>query len=875
MKDGSQGGELREHTYRALLETTGYVLLDTGGRVLDANEEYLRLTGRASLEDILGHSVLEWTAPHDLARNADEVQKCAEAGAVRCLEIDYVGPEGLFIPVEINATMVWIPEGPKILALCKDITERRDVERAHREMENLFHLFLEHCPAYVFFKDADLRPVLLSRNFEQMLGRPLDQILGKTMDELFPPELARTMIEDDRRIVQNNELVRVDEELGGRSYTTVKFPVLQEGKPPFLAGFTLDITDRKQAEDALREREARLRAIFEQANVGMVLVSLEGRFLQANPAFQAFMGYSEAELQARGVKDVTHPRFIESDLAHIRACIRGEIPHYQAEKIYLAKDGREKWGKLHASLVRSPSGEPQYLVALVEDISEQKVVEDALQRSEEKFRNLFESMTEGVAIHEVVYGPEGKPVDYRILEVNPAYERHTGISMRQCKGRLASSVYGTNVAPYLETFCKVAEDGQPRVFEGQFPKLDRYFRISLFSPHRGFFATVFEDITEQKRNEQERRRLEAEIQHAQKLESLGSLAGGVAHDMNNVLQAIQGMASVLKQKLAVDPAVVSGLDIILNASQRGRDLVKNLTDFARKGLQETQPLDLNQLVRKEVDLLRHTTMQRIELEMELAEPLPSILGDPSAIGSALMNLSVNAIDAMPDKGTLTFRTQAPTQGAVELVVEDTGHGMPPEVLARATEPFFTTKAMGKGTGLGLSGVYGTMKAHGGSVEIQSAPGQGTRVTLRFPAQTDPPSRDPSEGAESPREAGRALKILLVDDDELIRGTFPELMNILGHAVVEAAPSGAEALRLLQEGLAVDVVVLDHNMPGLSGMETLDRLRAARPVLPVIFCTGHLDDSVKMKLQACPRVWTLMKPYSIRDIRPLLAEVART
>ncbi|WP_005032633.1 hybrid sensor histidine kinase/response regulator [Holophaga foetida] len=626
----------------------------------------------------------------------------------------------------------------------------RETEEKYRTLEHLFHLFLEYSPIYFFFKDAELRPILLSRNFEQMVGKPMDQILGRTMEELFPPELAKSMIEDDRRILQEGALVRVDEALGGKHFTTIKFPVKQEGRPTFLAGLTIDVTDQKNAEEALR-------------------------------------------------------------------------------------------------------------------------------RSEAKFRSLFDSMIEGVAIHEVIYDSEGKSIDYRILDVNPAYETQTGLKADHSKGRLASEIYGGEGPPYLDKFVSMAAGGAPLAFDAYFAPMDRHFHICAFSLQPGAFATVFEDITERKRSEEERCRLEAEFQHMQQLDSLGSLAGGVAHDMNNVLQAIQGMTSVLKVKCAEDPGLASGLDLILSACTRGGDLVKNLTDFARKGLQQPSFLDLNQVVRNEVEMLQHTTLQRIELQTELDATLPQVLGDSSSIGNALMNLCINAIDAMPERGVLRFRTRRLGDGCAELSVEDSGQGIAPEVLAHVTEPFFTTKPKGKGTGLGLSGVYGTMKAHGGSMDIQSEVGKGTRVILRFPA----PGSDLAPATLSPLAAPsgsacvRSLRIQLIDDDELIRETFPEFMEILGHRVLATAEDGSSGLRQIEEGLEVDVVVLDHNMPGLSGVETLTRLRSLRPGLPIVFCSGHLEDAVRSHVTGCSLVWTLMKPYGIKDIQVLLGEVAGT
>jgi signal transduction histidine kinase/CheY-like chemotaxis protein len=373
---------------------------------------------------------------------------------------------------------------------------------------------------------------------------------------------------------------------------------------------------------------------------------------------------------------------------------------------------------------------------------------------------------------------------------------------------------------------------------------------------------VNRDRTEQVRAEFESRRLQEERQHSEKLESLGSLAGGIAHDMNNVLAAIMGMASALRAACPDQDAQARPLDSILHASGRGRDLVKALTDFARKGLDEPQWFDLNDLLRKEAELLAHARIQiQLELELDLDPELPRILGDASALGSAIMNLGINALDAMPGGGTLRFRSRAPA-GAVELLVTDTGQGMPPEVLARAMEPFFTTKPVGQGTGLGLARVYGTVKAHGGTLELSSQPGQGTTVRILLPSQAPvaPPAAEPA-GASSQG----ALRVLLVDDDDLIQSSTHALLDVLGHQTV-AVYSGEEALAQLEAGYQPDIVLLDLNMPGLGGAGTLPRLRQLRPDLPVLLATGRADQSAHDLVQTYARVTLLSKPFGIRELR---------
>ncbi len=374
-----------------------------------------------------------------------------------------------------------------------------------------------------------------------------------------------------------------------------------------------------------------------------------------------------------------------------------------------------------------------------------------------------------------------------------------------------------------------------------------------------FFASVVEDLTSEKQAEAEHQELVESLHQAQKMESLGTLSAGIAHDMNNILAAIMGTAEVLQ--VTCDPAegVADYLATIIRASERGRDLVKNLTTFARKGLREAQLLDLNMVVLNEIELLRRTTLQKVEVHSDLDPQLPPILGETSAISSALMNLCVNAVHAMPEGGTLTIRTSRLPDHWVELVVTDTGEGMQPEVLARAMEPFFTTKPVGKGTGLGLTIAFAVLKAHGGTLDIRSEPGHGTTVSVRFPAAHG--EVDQAEALPLPAEvAQRALKVLIVDDDEAFLSIIPRLLLSLGHAP-EVARSGQAALDLLAGGLKVDLVLLDQNMPGLSGTETLQRLREQWPALPVLLGTGYLDDASAARVADHQGVQILHKPYS--------------
>jgi PAS domain S-box-containing protein len=502
---------------------------------------------------------------------------------------------------------------------------------------------------------------------------------------------------------------------------------------------------------------------------------------------------------------------------------------------------------------------------LMRSAREQRRMLEKLEDSAQRFRLLFESSPAPMAIHQ----------GGRITHANAAAARLLDASTpEELLGRaILDMVHPELRAVVAERSRSALQGGRPT------PPMEEIFitltgrqvwvevqTVPLELTDGPAILVFAQDLTERRRSEDERRTLEAEIQHAQKLESLGSLAGGISHDMNNVLAAILGLSSLLQLKHEDEPALVKSLRVIENAAGRGRDLVKGLTDFARKGLQEAKVMDLNALIQKELDLLIRTSRQRFTFDIQLEEGLPAILGEPSTLGSAFMNLCVNAFDAMPRGGTLTVQTRLEgTQ--VSLLVADTGEGIPANILPLVTDPFFTTKPPGRGTGLGLAMVYGTVKAHGGALDIQSEVGKGTRIVLRFPSLASGTLPVGPQAMADPVLA-RPLRILLVDDDELIRDILPPMLEQLGHQVVTTS-GGIEAIRRLDEGLEVDLVILDHHMPGLSGADTLPRILQRRPGLQILIATGFLDTELKVLLAGFPAVLTLQKPFSLEELRRVL------
>jgi len=383
------------------------------------------------------------------------------------------------------------------------------------------------------------------------------------------------------------------------------------------------------------------------------------------------------------------------------------------------------------------------------------------------------------------------------------------------------------------------------------------------------YLLIGTDNTARKRAEEVQAQLHAQLQQAQKMDSLGCLAGGVAHDMNNVLGAILALASANLGTGTEPSPACQAFATIAKAAIRGGQVVKSLLNVARDSPAEVLDVDINALLQEEVRLLERTTLSKVGIEVDLAEDLRPIRGDGNALSHAFINLCVNSVEAMAEGGTLTLRTRNIENGWIEVLVADTGCGMSREVQEKALNPFFTTKEVGRGIGLGLSMVYRTVKLHHGQLEIQSEQGRGTRMRLRFPAvESRARTGDFVEDRLLERDKG-ALAVLLVDDDELVLSSVGGLLEVMGHKVT-AVCSGEAALDLLEAGFNPDRVILDMNMPGIGGRGTLPLLRGLRPALRVLLATGRVDQTALDLVQAHPHVALLAKPFTKDELQMHLA-----
>jgi PAS domain S-box-containing protein len=499
-------------------------------------------------------------------------------------------------------------------------------------------------------------------------------------------------------------------------------------------------------------------------------------------------------------------------------------------------------------------------------LQERGLAETALRESEEQLRTIFDASEAGI----ILVSPKGTI-------------RYANNRMAEMFGTTLQEVVGTHYTGHIHESEKQA--GGERLQQVLYGGLDtvsserRYIRLDgtdfwgHFSGKRlnnadgslNALVGVITDITERKASEEENARLQAKLQQVQHLENLGSLAGGVAHDMNNVLGAILGLASANIQSLPANSPSHRTLGTIIKAAERGAKMVRSLLNLARRSPAEECELNLNEIIHENVQLLEQSALSKVRLVMNLEDDLRPMRGDASALGNAFMNLCVNSVDAMTDSGTLIVRTRNLGVDWVEVEVEDSGCGMTEDILEKAVVPFFTTKEPGKGTGLGLSLVYSTVKAHHGQMDLESEPGLRTIVRIRFPAYMSGLEKASICKRGQSELSSRSLCVLLVDDDDLVRTTTETLLEAVGHLVIPVH-SGEEALAKIEAGVQPDLVILDLNMPGLGGTGTLPRLRILCPTVPVLLATGRADQTALDLVNAYPHVTLLAKPFSLEELK---------
>jgi len=704
--------------------------------------------------------------PEDRARLADSVERHRR------------GTEPIFEEYRVQRKdgtwRYWVDRGAPVLddagapcrwiGGCQDVTERRRAEEALRASEQKHRLLLKHLPQRVFFKDRELVFVSCNDNFARDLGITPDEIAGKTDYDFYPEELAEKYCADDRRIMASGHLedmeethVQDGEEL---IVQVVKTPVADEsGTVTGILGVFWDITERKRAEEALRESEERFRKVYETAPLGFVLWDRECRVTGWNRRAEELFGWTREEALGRSFFDFIIPEGARPRVAAVvEALLRGEI--------------------------------------------EPRVINENQTKSGETILCEWSNS--------VLYDREGRVTGAMSLAL---------------------------------------------------------------------------DITERKRAEEERLNLERQVQHAQKLESLGVLAGGIAHDFNNLLVSILGNADLALEEMSPHAPARENVKAIEEGAIRAADLAKQMLAYSGKGKFATEAIDLSEFVEEMAHLLRVVVSKKAVLKFNFADHLPAIEADATQVRQVIMNLITNASEAVDERSGVVavstgvmdcdsdylagsdLATRAglaaplPEGPYVYLEVTDTGCGMDAATQGKLFDPFFTTKFTGRG--LGMAAVLGIVRGHKGVIKVYSEVGRGTTIKVLFPASHKRPRAAAADEARQQAQAARfSGTILLVDDEKIVRKLTQRMLERLGFAVLSAA-DGREAVDVFRAHAAdVACVILDLTMPGMDGEAAFRELRRIRSDVRVIMSSGYNEQEVAERFVGKGMAGFLQKPYQL-------------
>lgn len=660
-----------------------------------------------------------------------------------------------------------------------------------------------------------------------------------------------------------------------------------------IEGFTTDVTQRRLAEERLQQSERRYRLLADNTIDCIWLMALDGTLQYVNPAIRQLLGYAPEE-----VVGTSFGRYCDSaNLAFLQAALTEGLAHLPQtesaviEAYLLRRDGTPVAVEVSARVILDEQGRPAAVQGVARDITERQQAMAAIRSRENLLNRIFDVLPVGLWLADA---------NGNLFRSNEAGRRIWGAE--HLVGREEFGVFKARRLPSREELGP-ADWALARTLQDHVLIRNELLEIDAFDGVQRIIlnstapvlneagkleaaVVVNLDVTEQHRVEAEKAKLEEQIQRSQRLESIGRLAGGVAHDLNNLLSPILGYTELLLD----DPAVVAphcrdSLQEIAHAGARARDLVAQLLAFGRRQLLQFQVLDLNHLLSQFSNLLRRTIREDVDITILPCPGLPAIRADAGRVEQVIMNLVVNAQDAMPDGGVITIETELAELDAeyasthegvapgryVMLAVSDTGKGMDAETLAQIFEPFYTTKEKGKGTGLGLATVYGIVRQHGGSIRVRSEPNCGATFEVYLPvaSQPAPPAEkvQPTDGAA--RGAGT---VLVVEDNEQVKGLALAVLKRQGYAVLSAG-NGREALQILAavEG-GIDLLLTDVVMPEMSGRELHRRVAERFPAIKVLYMSGYTDNAIAHRGAIDAGVDFIQKPFSVKALADKIAEL---
>jgi two-component system cell cycle sensor histidine kinase/response regulator CckA len=865
------------------------VTIDTEGKVIDINPAAEKTFGYTSAEAV-GKSMSKLLIPPDFRQRHEQgLAKYLATGRSAILgkriEVPAMRSDGSEIPVELTITAIGDLPRPTFTAFIRDLTERKQAEaeqaRLNAQLESQRQRLINivaRVPGVVW--EAWDQPDISTQRID-FVSDYAETMLGYSVEEwLSTPNFWMTIIHSDDRARAGRAVVAtyVTGQSGplefrwvakdGRAiWVETNYAVIKDerGHPIGLRGVTTDITERKRAERALRESEERYKGLIDSAFDGVVI--LQDRIIvSANRAYADMFGYSVEDLIGRDVLKLAPTdtgEFAESQI------MRSESPY---ETVGLKKDGTliniEISGKTCLF-----EDQPARLTA-VRDTTERKRSEQELRKSEERYRVLVENA------HDIIYEHD---LEGNYTSSNKAGEHITGYNLEETlKLNIADTVAPEHLSTARQMLRRKLAGQSITAYEleiiaknGRRIPVEVNTSLVLLDGIPIGVQGIARDVTE-------RKQLEEQLRQSQKMEAIGQLAGGVAHDFNNLLTVIGGYSSILLGKLPQDSPHRASVEEIKKAGDRAGGLTRQLLAFSRKQILQPKVLDLNTVVSDLDKMLQRLISEDIDLLTVTDPSLGKVKADPGQIEQVLMNLAVNARDAMPDGGKLTIETAnallskddarlhgIPPGSYIMIAVSDTGCGMDAATRERIFEPFFTTKKAGKGTGLGLATLYGIVKQSGGHVWVYSEVGHGTTFKIYLPRAEAFIDTGELPGIKATPHGTET--VLLVEDEDQVRAILRQILENQGYHVLSAS-HGEEALTISQAPGDIQLMITDVVMPQMSGRELAERVVAGRPSLRVLFMSGYTDDAIVRHGLLDEKLNFIQKPFDSATVARKVREV---